>query len=189
MLCLLIIYLTVPDPFYWISRIYFLIWHSVYILFSRTAVGLPLEEPGKYIDDPDFWGKEYHKSNPVYRVDVYEQEKKNRRKAKAEADLETQYIKILGGKQSKWYEMSYDGYMARKQYLARKARLEALRRKKEAAARKKNEVEEPESEGEEEEVDDYDDDIDFDYSIFGKPRDEAWDSEPENNETDISTLE
>lgn len=163
------------------------IWHSAF--FSRTAAGLPLEEPGKYIDDPTFWGKEYHKSNPVYRVDLYEEEQRRKKKEKAEAALETQYISILGGKSSKWYEMSYEGYMARKAYLARQARLKALRRKKVEAIRKKKGVEELESQEKEEEVDDYNDDIDFDYGIFGTPRDEVWDSESDDNEDNIPTID
>lgn len=79
--------------------------------------------------------------------------------------------------------------MARKAYLARQARLKALRRKKVEAIRKKKGVEELESQEKEEEVDDYNDDIDFDYGIFGTPRDEVWDSESDDNEDNIPTID
>ncbi|KAJ4757998.1 hypothetical protein LUZ62_068373 [Rhynchospora pubera] len=119
----------------------------------RTAAGLPLEEPGKYIDDPTFWGKEYDESNPVYRNDYWGDPDK-KVKIKKESAVQAQYRSIIGATSSKWCEISYNGLVARK------ARFEEKRKKREALEK----LERDGDEEEEEEVDDYDDDIDFDYN-------------------------
>lgn len=131
-------------------------------------------------------------------------EEKKIRKKKVEAELKYQYQKILGNKASKWYEMSYDGLIARRALFEaqRKKREERKRREerkkkeeKEAEELKsegeelKSEGEELKSEGEEKEVDDYNDDIDFDYSIFGTPVAAVSKSKPVINGTDPPTVD
>lgn len=118
-------------------------------------------------------------------------EEKKIRKKKVEAELKYQYQKILGNKASKWYEMSYDGLIARRALLEaqRKKREERKKKEEKEAEELKSEGEELKSEGEEKEVDDYNDDIDFDYSIFGTPVAAVSKSKPVINGTDPPTVD
>ncbi|KAG1363391.1 putative protein tex [Cocos nucifera] len=114
----------------------------------RKALGLPLEEPGRYVDDKRVWGQDrYDPSDPLYRYD-YWGEPKNSEKSKQERMTEDHNQSIVG-KGTVWYEMSYE---------------EAIKQKMRHEAQMKATPEEREESGDE---DDEDDDIDFDYSIFG----------------------
>ncbi|KAJ0105413.1 hypothetical protein Patl1_18249 [Pistacia atlantica] len=114
----------------------------------RQALGLPLEEPGRY-KDASFFGKDqYDPSNPLYRYD-YWGEPKNSEKSKQERMADA-HNKSIVGKGMVWYEMSYDD--AIKQMMEREAKGEKL--------------EEMHEDTDSDEADDDDDDDDFDYSIL-----------------------
>ncbi|XP_010519519.1 PREDICTED: protein PLASTID TRANSCRIPTIONALLY ACTIVE 10 [Tarenaya hassleriana] len=113
----------------------------------RKALGLPLEEPGRY-KPASFFGKEqYDPTNPLFRYD-YWGEPKNSEISKQERMTDA-HNKSIVGKGNVWYEMSYEE--AVKQTLERKAQ------SKETTLNH-----------EEDDDDDDDDDFDdFDYSILG----------------------
>ncbi|KAL2242933.1 protein PLASTID TRANSCRIPTIONALLY ACTIVE 10 [Sesamum indicum] len=117
----------------------------------RQALGLPLEEPGRYVD-PSFFGKDqYDPDSPLYRYD-YWGEPKNSEKSKQERMTDA-HNKSIVGKGTVWYEMSYED--AIKQQMER----EALGIKP-----KQYDEDDSETDGDED-----DDDDDFDYSILGSP--------------------
>ncbi|KAK4395628.1 protein PLASTID TRANSCRIPTIONALLY ACTIVE 10 [Sesamum angolense] len=118
----------------------------------RQALGLPLEEPGRYVD-PSFFGKDqYDPDSPLYRYD-YWGEPKNSEKSKQERMTDA-HNKSIVGKGTVWYEMSYED--AIKQQMER-----------EALGIKPKEYDEDDSETDGDDEDD--DDEDFDYSILGSP--------------------
>lgn len=121
----------------------------------RQALGLPLEEPGRYVDDSYFGKDRYDPSSNLYRYD-YWGEPKNSEKSKQERMTDA-HNKSIVGKGTVWYEMSYED--AIKQREQRKARAKAM---------KQNESAEEEKDDTDHEDDDSDDD-DFDYSILGNP--------------------
>ncbi|XP_068657156.1 protein PLASTID TRANSCRIPTIONALLY ACTIVE 10-like [Aristolochia californica] len=126
---------------------------------SRKALGLSLEEPGRYVDESYFGKDQYDPTNPLYRYD-YWGEPKNSEKSKQERETDA-HNKSIVGKGTVWYEMSYEDAIKQKMKTeARKAR-EAREMPKEVA------VDEMQDKEEEEKEDEYNDDIDFDYSIFG----------------------
>ncbi|KAL9338057.1 hypothetical protein Peur_069826 [Populus x canadensis] len=113
----------------------------------RRALGLPLEEPGKY-KPASFFGKDqYDPENPLYRYD-YWGEPKNSEKSKQERMTEL-HNKSIVGKGNVWYEMSYEDAIA--QRMQREAR----------AKEEKQRVEEDSDRDYDDEDDDDDDDIDF----------------------------
>ncbi|KAL8128525.1 hypothetical protein V2J09_017680 [Rumex salicifolius] len=114
---------------------------------NRRAVGLPLEEPGRYVDASAF-GDQYDPTNPLYRYD-YWGEPKNSEKSKLERITDA-HNKSIVGKGSVWYEMSYE---------------EAMKQKERKAARSPPKGAE-EQWGSEDDGEGSDDD-DFDYSILG----------------------
>ncbi|XP_021736292.1 protein PLASTID TRANSCRIPTIONALLY ACTIVE 10-like [Chenopodium quinoa] len=72
----------------------------------RRALGLPLQEPGRYVD-PSILGKDqYDASHPLYRYD-YWGEPKNSEKSKQERMTDA-HNKSIVGKGNVWYEMSYE---------------------------------------------------------------------------------
>ncbi|KAI4329684.1 hypothetical protein MLD38_028043 [Melastoma candidum] len=113
----------------------------------RQALGLPLEEPGRYVDASYFGKDQYDPSNPLYRYDHWG-EPKNSEKSKHERMMDT-HNKSVVGKGVVWYEMSYEDAMKQKM-------------QREASPR---DVDEEKSDDEEEDDEDSDDD-DFDYSIL-----------------------
>ncbi|XP_031271860.1 protein PLASTID TRANSCRIPTIONALLY ACTIVE 10 [Pistacia vera] len=116
----------------------------------RQALGLPLEEPGRY-KDASFFGKDqYDPSNPLYRYD-YWGEPKNSEKSKQERMADA-HNKSIVGKGMVWYEMSYDD--AIKQMMEREAKGEKLEEMHE------------DTDSDKADDDDDDDDDDFDYSIL-----------------------
>ncbi|KAL5748287.1 hypothetical protein ACOSQ2_025584 [Xanthoceras sorbifolium] len=117
----------------------------------RQALGLPLEEPGRY-KEASFFGKDqYDPSNPLYRYD-YWGEPKSSEKSKQER-IKDAHNKSIVGKGVVWYEMSYDD--AIKQKMQREARSKRVT------------VEEPSDEdSNSDQGDDDEDDEDFDYSIL-----------------------
>ncbi|PKA62327.1 hypothetical protein AXF42_Ash016119 [Apostasia shenzhenica] len=114
-------------------------------LVVRKALGLPLEEPGRYDVNTAFWKGQYDPKNPRYRYD-YWGEPKNSENSRLERMTED-HNKSIVGKGTVWYEMSYE---------------EAIKQRKQREARMKNMP----KEDEEQEQDD-EDDLDFDYSILG----------------------
>lgn len=122
----------------------------VYFVYSRQAVGLPLEEPGRY-KDASFFGKDqYDPSNPLYRYD-YWGEPKNSEKSKQERMTDA-HNKSIVGKGTVWHEMSYEDCI--EQQMEREARSKELA------------PEETDVEDSKREEDDEDDDDDFDFSIL-----------------------
>nr|GLL22421.1 protein PLASTID TRANSCRIPTIONALLY ACTIVE 10 [Ipomoea trifida] len=134
----------------------------------RKALGLPLDEPGRYID-PSILGKdEYDPESPLYRYD-YWGEPKNSERSKQERATDA-YNKSIVGNGTVWYEMSYEE--AIKQQMQREAL--GLGQK-------------TEDEANEETYEDDSDDDDFDYSILGGPGDD-FSTQPHVNGTESSRL-
>ncbi|XP_077211910.1 nucleic acid-binding, OB-fold-like protein [Tasmannia lanceolata] len=120
----------------------------------RQSLGLPLEEPGRYVDESYFGKDRYDPTNPLYRYD-YWGEPKNSEKSKQER-MTDMHNKSIVGKSTLWYGMSYEE--AIKKRMQREARSKGM----------KKEPDEVEDKDEENKVDDdEDDDDDFDYSILG----------------------
>ncbi|KNA16858.1 hypothetical protein SOVF_085370, partial [Spinacia oleracea] len=113
----------------------------------RQALGLPLQEPGRYVD-PSILGKDqYDPSHPLYRYD-YWGEPKNSEKTKQERVTDA-HNKSVVGKGNVWYEMSYEDAVEEMKY------------------RESHPKDNTERETDEEaESDDDDSDDDFDYSIL-----------------------
>uniref|UniRef100_A0A6M2F7P0 Uncharacterized protein n=1 Tax=Populus davidiana TaxID=266767 RepID=A0A6M2F7P0_9ROSI len=112
----------------------------------RRALGLPLEEPGKY-KPASFFGKDqYDPENPLYRYD-YWGEPKNSEKSKQERMTEL-HNKSIVGKGNVWYEMSYEDAIAQ-------------RMQREARAKEEKQGVEEDSDRDYDDEDDDDDDIDF----------------------------
>lgn len=137
----------------------------------RQALGLPLEEPGRYID-PIYFGKDqYDPDNPLYRYD-YWGEPKNSEKSKQQRMTDS-HNKSIVGKGTVWYEMSYED--AIKEKMKREAKGIPL----------KQYDEEDESQDDK----DDDDDDDFDYSILADPNVNVYEAvQPHVNGTESSRL-
>ncbi|OVA15374.1 Ribosomal protein S1 [Macleaya cordata] len=84
----------------------------------RQTLGLPLQEPGRYVDNSYFGKDQYDPSSPLYRYD-YWGEPKNSEKSKQERMTDA-HNKSIVGKGNVWYEMSYED--AIKQRMEREAR-------------------------------------------------------------------
>ncbi|KAH7684825.1 Nucleic acid-binding OB-fold-containing protein [Dioscorea alata] len=89
---------------------------------SRKALGLPLDEPGRYIDEKLFMKDKYDPSSPLYRYD-YWGEPKNSEKSRQQRETEN-HNKAIVGNRVVWYEMSYEEAM--KQKMRREARKKAM---------------------------------------------------------------
>ncbi|KAJ4972527.1 hypothetical protein NE237_005701 [Protea cynaroides] len=123
----------------------------------RQALGLPLEEPGRYVDDDYFGTDHYDPSKALYRYD-YWGEPKNSEKSKQERITDA-HNKSIVGKGTVWYEMSYED--AIKQRMHREAQSKGLMRE---------EADELDTKEDQKGVDDDDDDDDDDflYSILAE---------------------
>ena len=80
-------------------------------LCSRQALGLPLEEPGRYVD-ANYFGNRYDPTNPLYRYD-YWGEPKNSEKSRHQRMIDTHNSSIVG-KGNVWYETSYEDFIKQK---------------------------------------------------------------------------
>lgn len=118
---------------------------------NRKTLGLPLQEPGKYVEPSIFGKNKYDPDSPLYRYD-YWGEPKNSEKSKQER-LTDAHNKSIVGKGTVWYEMSYEDFVKEKE--KREAR-------EKAEASKKADEEVPEEIDDEE----YDSDDDFDFSLL-----------------------
>lgn len=116
----------------------------------RQALGMPLEEPGRYVDASYFGKDRYDPTSPLYRYD-YWGEPKNSEKSKQERMTDA-HNKSIVGKGTVWYEMSYED--AIKQQMRREAHSKGV---------KKADVEDKPKDRDD---GDDDDDEDFDYSIL-----------------------
>ncbi|KAJ9140204.1 hypothetical protein P3X46_030879 [Hevea brasiliensis] len=114
----------------------------------RQALGLPLEEPGKYKPASYFGKDQYDPDNPLYRYD-YWGEPKNSEKSKQERMTDA-HNKSIVGKGTVWYEMSYED--AIKQRMQRESRSKGMKQR-----------EDEDSDGDHRNEDE---DDDFDYSIL-----------------------
>ncbi|XP_050221633.1 protein PLASTID TRANSCRIPTIONALLY ACTIVE 10 [Mercurialis annua] len=119
----------------------------------RKALGLPLEEPGRYKPTSYFGKDQYDPENPLYRYD-YWGEPKSSEKSKQER-MRDAHNKSIVGKGTVWYEMSYEE--AIKQRMKREARAEELKQK--------GEDQDLDKDPKDEEDDSDDDDI-WDYSFL-----------------------
>lgn len=110
----------------------------------RKTLGLPLEEPGRYVDASFFGKDQYDPESPLYRYD-YWGEPKNSEKSRKERMTDT-HNKSIVGKGTVWCEMPYE----------------------DSVKHQSKEVDEYSKQGEaaEEEEEDDDDDDDFDFSIL-----------------------
>ncbi|CAO1944030.1 unnamed protein product [Urochloa humidicola] len=120
----------------------------------RKALGLPIEEPGRYdVDETEVYGKDYYDpEKPMYRYD-YWGEPKNTEKTRLERDVERHNQQVVGDAK-KWCEMSYDDY------IRKKLELEAAE-----ARERQRKASEPQ-----EEEDEYDDGMDLDLKKMTDPR-------------------
>jgi hypothetical protein len=116
---------------------------------SRQALGLPLEEPGRYKPGSFFGKDQYDPTSALYQYD-YWGEPKNSEISKQER-MKDAHNKSIVGKGNVWYDMSYDDAIK-----------QTIEKRKEGSTLASQE-EETESEEEEEDDDDFDD---FDYSIL-----------------------
>ncbi|ONI08049.1 hypothetical protein PRUPE_5G155500 [Prunus persica] len=133
----------------------------------RKALGLPLEEPGRYVESSYFGKDQYDPANPLYRYD-YWGEPKNSEKSKQER-LTDAHNKAIVGKSTVWYEMSYDDCIKQ-------------RMQREAKGIKPREIDEEDSSGE-----DDDDDDDFDFSFLNETNVDLSD-QPHVNGTESSRI-
>ncbi|KAG5019615.1 hypothetical protein AAZX31_06G164500 [Glycine max] len=138
----------------------------------RKALGLPLEEPGRYMDASFFGKDQYDPTSPLYRYD-YWGEPKNSEKSMQERMTDLHNKKIVG-KGNVWYEMSYE---------------DCIQQQMESEAQsKEQENDEDTRQGQaDEDEDDEDDDDDFDFSIlssFGS----NFSDQPHVNGTESSTI-
>lgn len=136
----------------------------------RKALGLPIEEPGRYDIDTAFSKGRYDPTNPLYRYD-YWGEPKNSEKSRQERETDD-HNKSIVGKGTVWYEMSYE---------------DAIKDKERREAQMKKSPKETEAKEASEEDSDDDDDLDFDYSIFGSPDSQSMDT-PVVNGTELPKM-
>ncbi|KAL6973082.1 Protein PLASTID TRANSCRIPTIONALLY ACTIVE 10 [Sarracenia purpurea var. burkii] len=122
----------------------------------RRSLGLPLEEPGKFVDASYFGKDEYDPSSPLYRYD-YWGEPKNSEKSRQERMTDA-HNKSIVGKGTVWYQMSYED--AIKQQMQREARSKGVTQKEDDF---------DDYEEREQDTDDDDDYDDFVYSILSDP--------------------
>ncbi|XP_078433646.1 nucleic acid-binding, OB-fold-like protein [Wolffia australiana] len=113
---------------------------------ARRAVDLPVEEPGRYVDESVLGKDRYDPTNPLYRYD-YWGEPKNSEKSKQER-LTEDHNRAIVGKSKLWYDMSYEEALTHR----------SKTRQPDHPAQDDNDTEDD---------DGYGDDLDFDYSIFG----------------------
>lgn len=140
----------------------------------RKAVGLPVEEPGRYDIETEYSKGRYDPTNPLYRYD-YWGEPKNSEKSKQERKTDD-HNKAIVGKGNVWYEMSYEEAIKQKEF-------------REVQIKKKPKETEEKVEEAESIDDDDDDDLDFDYSILGSVDDnENSSSKPVVNGTESPRL-
>lgn len=141
-------------PYLWLAASLPLVFSnsSWTICRSRQALGLPLEEPGKY-KPASFFGKDqYDPENPLYRYD-YWGEPKNSEKSKQERMTEL-HNKSIVGKGNVWYETSYEDAIAQ-------------RMQREARAKEEKQRVEEDSDRDYDDEDDDDDDDDIDFNLLG----------------------
>jgi hypothetical protein len=74
--------------------------------YSRKTLGLPLEEPGRYVDASFFGKDKYDPESPLYRYD-YWGEPKHSDKSRKERMTDT-HNKSIVGKGTVWCEMPYE---------------------------------------------------------------------------------
>ena len=159
---------------------------TVFFVGSRQALGLPLEEPGRY-KDASFFGKDkYDPSNPLYRYD-YWGEPKNSEESKQERMTDA-HNKSIVGNGVVWYEMSYDDCI--KQKMKREAEEQAQKQADREDSKRDHDEDEDKDDDEDEDEDDDDDDDDDDYDLFSILRNYNVDdsNQPHVNGTESSRM-
>lgn len=127
---------------------------NFFFVCSRQALGLPLEEPGRYKPGSFFGKDQYDPTSALYQYD-YWGEPKNSEISKQER-MKDAHNKSIVGKGNVWYDMSYDD--------AIKQTIERRKDGSNVVSQKEEETESKEEEAEEDD-DEYEFD-DFDYSIL-----------------------
>ncbi|XP_027167281.1 protein PLASTID TRANSCRIPTIONALLY ACTIVE 10 [Coffea eugenioides] len=140
----------------------------------RQALGLPLDEPGRYVDSSYFGKDQYDPDSPLYRYD-YWGEPKNSEKSKQER-MKDAHNKSIVGKGTVWYEMSYEDAIKQK-----------MQREAEGHTQEQFDEEDMDGDGDGDGDDEDDDDDDFDYSILSGPSVEL-SEQPHVNGTESSRL-
>ncbi|KAG0498884.1 hypothetical protein HPP92_003575 [Vanilla planifolia] len=112
----------------------------------RKALGLPLEEPGRYDVNTKFWKNRYDPENPLYHYDYWGEPKNSENSRKQR--IADNHNKSIVGNGKVWYHMSYE---------------ECIKQRIRHEDRMKNATKEME---EEEEKEEEEDELDFDYSIL-----------------------
>ncbi|CDP15023.1 unnamed protein product [Coffea canephora] len=140
----------------------------------RQALGLPLDEPGRYVDTSYFGKDQYDPDSPLYRYD-YWGEPKNSEKSKQER-MKDAHNKSIVGKGTVWYEMSYEDAIKQK-----------MQREAEGHTQEQFDEEDMDGDGDGDDEDDDDEDDDFDYSILSGPSVEL-SEQPHVNGTESSRL-
>ena len=118
----------------------------------RRALDLPVNEPGRYVDENLLGKGRYDPTSPLYRYD-YWGEPKNSEKSKQERKTEDHNRSIVG-KAKLWYDMPYEQAIKQQQNPMN-------------AKNMAREEERDDDAGDRLDDDGYDDDLDFDYGIFG----------------------
>ncbi|KAG0498881.1 hypothetical protein HPP92_003572 [Vanilla planifolia] len=72
----------------------------------RKALGLPLEEPGRYDVNTKFWKNRYDPENPLYRYDYWGEPKNSENSRKQR--IADNHNKSIVGNGKVWYHMSYE---------------------------------------------------------------------------------
>lgn len=137
----------------------------------RRALGLPLEEPGRYVDPSAISKDQYDPESPLYRYD-YWGEPKNSEKSKQERMTDA-HNKSIVGKGTVWYELSYEDAIK-----------EQMQMEAQGFVR---ELYDEDSDSDQVNTDDEDDEEDFDYSILGDPSENTT-NQPYVNGTESSQL-
>ncbi|TMX04234.1 hypothetical protein EJD97_010607 [Solanum chilense] len=137
----------------------------------RRALGLPLEEPGRYVDPSAISKDQYDPESPLYRYD-YWGEPKNSEKSKQERMTDA-HNKSIVGKGTVWYELSYEDAIK-----------EQMQMEAQGFVR---ELYDEDSDSDQVNTDDEDDEEDFDYSILGDPSENTI-NQPHVNGTESSQL-
>ncbi|XP_043704031.1 protein PLASTID TRANSCRIPTIONALLY ACTIVE 10 [Telopea speciosissima] len=148
----------------------------------RQALGLPLEEPGRYVDDSYFGTDRYDPSSALYRFD-YWGEPKNSEKSKQER-LTDAHNKSIIGKGTVWYEMSYEDAIKQQKHGEHSKGLKEKEADKQETKEDQNSVDDDDDCNDEDEDEDEDD---FLYSILAESSEDS-SEQPLVNGTESSRL-
>ncbi|GAB2289411.1 Protein PLASTID TRANSCRIPTIONALLY ACTIVE 10 [Dionaea muscipula] len=146
----------------------------------RQALGLPIEEPGRYLPASVLLKGQYDPSNPLYRYDYWgepESSEKSKQERAAVAHNES-----IVGKGTLWYEMSYEDAIKQQ-----KTHSEGGGGGRGGGAFDQDDGSSDEDDDDDSDDDDDDDDFDIDYSPFIGSSVEDDGNEPHVNDGTVSS--